>query len=349
MRPLCLFLVIALAVSACSKEPSPLPESASSAEAPVVPAPASLSGGQTPPAAPLPAELPATIARVNGDDITRTELESAVRTAEVQSGGPLPPSERDRVVRGLLDRLIGYKLLLQESQTRKLTVTDSEVDARLSEVRKQFPSEDGFKKMLAGRKMTVEQVRAELKNEMVVQRLLDQEVVPKAAVADKEVQTFYERNPKQFQLPETVRASHVLIAVPASATADARAEALQKATAVLKEARAGRDFAALAREHSQDPGTAASGGDLGYFQPNQMVGPFSDAAFKLAKGDVSDVVETEFGYHIIRVTDKQAARTVPLEEARPKVQQYLRSVNLEKETQAFVRSLRSKGKVEVFI
>jgi peptidyl-prolyl cis-trans isomerase C len=351
VRRVILLLAIATAFAGCSRDSSgPKAEDATSAPPRTessAPPPAALPTSTA--AQPVPPELPPVVARVNGEDISKTEFENAVRTIEVEKGGPVPVSERDRVFRGLLDRLIGYKLLLQESRTRSVTVTDAEVEVRFGEVRKQFPSDEAFKKMLEGRRMTIQQIRSELRNEMVVNRLLEAEVVPKASVADEEVKAFYERNPKQFHIADRVRASHVLIAVPAGANAAAKAEALSQAAAVLKQARGGGDFAALAREHSQDPGSASSGGDLGYFQSDQMVGPFSDAAFKLTKGGLSDVVETEFGYHIIKVTDRQPGRTVPLEEARPKIEQYLRTVNLEKETQAFVRTLRGRGKVDVFI
>ena len=118
---------------------------------------------------------------------------------------------------------------------------------------------------------------------------------------------------------------------------------------MLKRARAGKDFAALAKEFSQDPGSAVNGGDLGVFRQGQMVGPFNDVAFKLAPGSISDVVETEFGYHIIKVVEKQPARAVPLDEARPRIEEHLQNLNRQRETQTFVRNLRTKGKVEVFI
>jgi parvulin-like peptidyl-prolyl isomerase len=118
---------------------------------------------------------------------------------------------------------------------------------------------------------------------------------------------------------------------------------------VLKDAKGGKDFAALAKEHSQDPGSAVNGGDLGFFQQGQMVGPFNDAAFSLAPGTISELVETNFGYHIIKVAEKQPGRVVPLEEVRAEVEQYLQNMNREQQTDAFVESLKAKGKVEIFI
>ena len=128
----------------------------------------------------------------------------------------------------------------------------------------------------------------------------------------------------------------------------------QEAKAALKELRhKKRELkflrGALAKQHSQDPGSAANGGDLGFFQQGQMVGPFNDTAFSLKPGAVSNVVETDFGYHIIKVIEKQPGRTVPLEEVEPKIERFLEAQNRDKQTGVFVNGLRTKGKVEVFI
>ena len=146
-----------------------------------------------------------------------------------------------------------------------------------------------------------------------------------------------------------MRASHILITVAQDADAAAKAQARTKAEQLLKDVKAGKDFAALAKEHSQDPGSAVNGGDLGFFEQGQMVGPFNDAAFSMQPGATSDLIETQFGYHIIRVAEKQAARTIPLDDVRPQVEQFLQNRNREEQTEAFVKALRAKGKVEILI
>jgi peptidyl-prolyl cis-trans isomerase C len=346
-------ILLLAVVAGCSKG-TPAAQEGTAAAALQTPPPAAAqfpAGGPAtaPTVKAVPPEIPAVVARVNGEDISKTDFESAVRNLEARANSPVPPTERDRVFRNVLDELIGYKLLLQESRARKVTVSEADVDTRMAAVQKQFPSENDFKKMLEARQITVQKVRAELKNEIVVGRLLESEVASKIGVTNEDVATFYKRESKSFQLPEKVRASHILIGVPAGADATAKAAAMTTATTVLKKARGGGDFAALAREYSQDPGSAASGGDLGFFEQGKMLGAFNDAAFKLGKGEISDIVETEYGYHIIQVTDKQAARVVPLDEARPQIENHLKNVNRQKQTQEFVRALRSKAKVEVLL
>lgn len=347
-RTLTLFALVALC--ACSKTPG----GATTANA----ATPAAQGGSAPPAGallgpepakPVPAQLPDVLARVNGEAVSKAEFDRAVAALEARNGGPVPAQQRDRILRDVLDQIVSYKLLTQESKARQIAATDSEVDERMKEIQAQFPSEDAFKQMLTSRNTTVEQVRGDIRQDLTVQKLITGAIADKVAVTPEQVKDFYARNPDQFKQPERVRASHILITVPKDAEPAAKNAARTKAAGILKDAKAGKDFAALAKEHSQDPGSAQNGGDLGFFQQGQMVGPFNDAAFTLAPGQISDLVETEFGFHIIKVAEKQAARTVPLEEVRPRLEQYLERMNREQQTEAFVNGLRTKGKIEILI
>ena len=312
--------------------------------------PASTEAATDPAAAkPLPEKLPDVLARVNGETITLEEVEDFVRNLEGRAGGPMPAEQRPQVYRGVIDQMVGYKLLLQEAKARKVTVLDAEVEARIDEVRKQFPSEDLFMQTLISRNLTLDRMRSDARGEIAISRLIEKEIADKVALKPGQVEDFYKQNPEQFKQPERVRASHILIKFPEDADAAARTQAKTKAQQILKDVKAGKDFGALAKQHSQDPGSAVNGGDLGFFQQGQMVGPFNDAAFSLKPGAVSDLVETQFGYHIIKVAEKQPGRTVPLEEVRPKVEQFLQHQNRESQTDEFVKSLRAKGKVEILV
>jgi peptidyl-prolyl cis-trans isomerase C len=203
--------------------------------------------------------------------------------------------------------------------------------------------------MLTSRKTTLDQMRSDLRQDLIVQKMIETEVAPKSAVTPAQVTDFYTKNPDQFKQPERVRASHILIMVAKDADAAAKTQARTKAADILKDVKAGKDFAGLAKQHSQDPGSAQNGGDLGFFQAGQMVGPFNDVAFKLAPGEISDLVETEFGFHIIKVAEKQAARTVPLEEVRTRLEQYLERTNRQQQTDVFINGLKTKGKIDILI
>ncbi len=347
-------LITLLTVPACSKAPAAeATETAATAGTGAAAGGAALPQGAAlgsqAPVKPVPAQLPEIVARVNGETITKTDFERAVQSLEGRAGGPVPAEQRDSIYRDILDDLIGYRLLSQEAAARKVTVADAEVNAQVAQIQGQFPSPEEFNKVLAERKVTLDQVRADTRRDMVIAKLLQSEVEAKAAVTPDQVNDFYSKNPDQFKQAERVRASHILISAPRDADAATKTQARTKAEGILKDVKAGKDFAALAKEHSQDPGSAVQGGDLGYFTQGQMVGPFNDAAFSLAPGATSELIETDFGFHIIRVIDKQAGRTVPLDEVKPQVEEYLRNQNRRSHTEAFVGGLKAKGKIELFI
>jgi peptidyl-prolyl cis-trans isomerase C len=347
--------VVLILLAACSKETTTeTPAAATDATSPPAAdgtAPPGVDGDALPASAfvkPVPEKLPDVVARINGESVSRSEFEDAVRAIESQNG-PVPATERDRIYRAVLDRLIGARLLLQESKARKVAVTKEELDERMTMIRQQFPTEQAFKDALSAQKVSLQKVEADQRQQLMVSKMLQAELGAKVAVNDAEIARTYKENAAAFQVPERVKASHILITVSPTATSDEKAEALARAASVLKSARAGKDFAALAKEFSQDPGSAAQGGDLGFFAAAQMVPPFSEAAFKLKNGAISDIVETQFGYHIIKVTGREPARTVPLAEAKPQIEQQLFAQNRDREMQAFVGALRQRGKIEVFI
>jgi peptidyl-prolyl cis-trans isomerase C len=309
---------------------------------------------QAPPAAPpeaaakpVPADLPDVVARVNGETIGKGDLQEAVAQLESRAGRTVPEDQRDRVFRGVLDQLIAYRLLAQESATRKIAVADADVDARMAELRKEFPSEQAFEDALAKQHMNSAQVRDSLRRGLEINQLIDTELSARAPVTPEQINQFYANN--SFKQGERVRASHILVLVPEGSDAAAKEQARAKAADILKEVKAGKDFAELAKQYSQDPGSAPAGGDLGYFERGQMVGPFEEAAFSLMPGATSELVESRFGFHIIKLVDKQAARTIPLEEVRERIESYLKDQKREEQMQAFVNDLRSKAKVEIYI
>jgi peptidyl-prolyl cis-trans isomerase C len=304
---------------------------------------------QPPAAKPVPAQLPAVVARVNGEDINAGELENAVRGLEGRAGGPVPADQRDRVYRGVLDDMIGYKLLVQEAKARKVIVPDADIEAQIAQIRGQFPDQQQFEQALAAQKMTVQDVRDDARSELSVEKLIEGEIGTKIAVKPEAISDFYKNNQDKFQQGPRVRASHILIQVAPNADAATKQQAKTKAEGILKDLKAGKDFATAAKENSQDPGSAPTGGDLGFFEQGQMVPQFEQAAFALDPGQMSELVETQFGYHIIKVAEKQDGRVVPLDEAKGQLEQYLTEQNRHAQTEMFVETLKAKAKIEILI
>jgi peptidyl-prolyl cis-trans isomerase C len=312
-------------------------------------APTAAAAPQAPALKPVPAQLPEIVARVNGEAINKTDLENAVRSLEGRAGGPVPADQRDRVYRGVLDDMIGYKLLVQEAKARKIAVPDADVDAQVAQIRAQFQSDEQFQQALTAQKMTLAAVRDDARSEMSVEKLVEGEIAGKIAVKPEAITDFYQKNPDKFQQGARVRASHILIGIPQNADAATKQQARTKAEALLKDLKGGKDFAEAAKANSQDPGSAQNGGDLGYFEQGQMVPPFEQAAFALKPGQMSEVVETQFGYHIIKVAEKQDSRVVPLDEAKQQIEQYLTQQNRQAQTESFVHGLKAKAKIEILI
>lgn len=339
---LALLVISWLPIAGCQKS-SPPPAASNS------PAPAAANAPQGQPAIkPVPAELPAVVARVNGEEVNRAEIERAVKNLEGRAGQPVPAERRSEVYRSMLDQIVSFTLLRQESRARKVNVPDAEVDAQLAQMRQQFPDEQSFTKALAGQAMTIEKLKDDTRTGMQVSKMLETELSPKISVQEKDVADFYAQNPDKFTQEESVRASHILIRADAKADAATKERARQRAAEVLKKARGGGDFAALAKEYSAD-GSAAQGGDLGYFPRGQMVPPFEKAAFALKPGEISEVVQSDFGFHVIKLTDRRPARKVPLSEVGGRINQYLLEQRRQQLTDEFVSKLKSQGKVEILI
>lgn len=352
MKHLVLVLaLVALAVSAAcrggaeaQKAPAAEPtQAATSGTAPATPA------ARAPePAKPVPQQIPPVVARVNGEEIPRSDFDRAVRVLEARAGGAVPPDRRDEILRSVLDQLITYRVLSQEAQRRNMTATDEEVQARLAQLRQQFPNEQAFVDALKQRGMDVKQFTLDARSDITVGKLVEAEGKTAALVSEADAKAFYDKNPNEFKRPEMVRASHILARFPENADAAAKQKARVKIEGVLKDVRAGGDFAELARKHSED-GSAQAGGDLNFFAKEQMVPSFAEAAFALQSGRVSDIVETQFGYHIIKTTDRRAGGTVPFDEVKDQIAGYLRQQRQQEKTDALIEQLRAKAKIEVLL
>jgi len=310
--------------------------------------PAGAQPAAPPPAKPVPAALPEVVARIDGKPVTKAEFERAIHNIEARAGRSVPAEQRNQVLRSVLDELIAFKLVLTEAQVRSIGVTDTEVDARLAEIKKQFPTEAAFQEALKQRQLNLADLKTETRTELIVNKTVEAEVAPKVVVGQPELDAFYKENPDQFKQPEQVRASHILFPIDASAAEDAKKKTRAEAESVLKRAQSGEDFAALAKQYSKDS-SASNGGDLNFFPRGQMVPAFEQVAFTLDPGKISGLVESQFGIHIIKVTEKRPGRVVPLAEVSDRLTGFLKQQKQQQLAQAFLQSLRMKYKVEVLI
>jgi peptidyl-prolyl cis-trans isomerase C len=340
-----------VAAAACRKAPAPATSATPSTATPpatAAPAPAQPSAEGAPPK-PMPANIPAVVARVNGEAIERWEFDNAVKRVEARAGGPVPPDKRDEVLRNVLDQLVAFHLLAQESRARKLGVADADVEAQLGQLRGSYPTDQAFQQGIAAQGLTLDQVRQQARTNLLVQKVIEAEIASKVVVQDADVSAFYQQNLDRFKQGDSVHASHILIGLPQNPTTEQRAQAKAKAQAVLKQVRGGGDFAALARAESQDSGSAPNGGDLGFFAKGQMTPAFEEAAFSTKTGTVSAVVETPFGFHVIKVHERRGPRTAPLTEVGGQIKSFLEQGQREQKLQQFVEQVKTKSKIEILV
>ncbi len=293
----------------------------------------------------------AKVASVNGVVISQQKFDSAMRGVEAQfsrTGRSPSTSELAQVKKGVLNNLIAGELLYQESKSQGIKPDPKASDERFEAMKKQFPSEDQFKTWLSSVNLSEATLRTQIERDQAIRQLIETKFAQKITVSDEEIKAYYDNNLNSFKKPAQVRASHILIKVEPQAEESQKTEARKKLEMIQGKLKKGEEFDALAKEYSEGP-SSTKGGDLGYFGRKQMVKPFEDAAFALNPGEVSGIVETQFGYHLIKVADKTNETTVSYDEIKDRIRDFLKQEKLRKEMGPYIESLRSKAKVEVFV
>jgi parvulin-like peptidyl-prolyl isomerase len=304
------------------------------------------------PAAPAPAEaaqppapaLPPVVAVVEGAEIKGQELEKAFNGFLASRQIPadaLPPAERARGYQMILDEMIKEKLV--EKRAADVKVTDEEVTETFKKFTASLGPEEEVKKQIEASGQTLAGIRDNIRTSLRQDHWLDAQVEKAGGVSDKDAETFYKENSDKFVSPPEVRASHILVRVPPESKPEVVVEKQKAAQVIANRVKKGEDFAKLAKELSEDPSAKENSGDLNFFGKEQMVPEFSDAAFKMKTGEISDPVRSQFGYHVIKVTDRHDAATVPLEKVKPKLLAYLKGQKVE----ALKKEIREKAEVKV--
>lgn len=254
------------------------------------------------------------VASVNGTNITKDDLYNAL----IEQGGV-----------ATLSNLITRSLIEQDAKKHNITVTEADINKELGKIKQNAGGEASFAKMLAQYNMTVDQLRKELISQIQMTKLLSSKVT----VTDDEMQQYYDKNKQSFSTPEEVRASHILVKTEA------------EAQDILKQLKEGADFATLAQQKSLDPGSKNNGGDLNFFTKGQMVQSFEEAAFSLKVGELSGIVKSDYGYHIIKVTDRKATVTPPFAEKKAEINDTLLQQKISQMTQSYIAELTAKATI----
>lgn len=290
-------------------------------------------------------------ATVNGTVIPKQTLEREVKLFTdrmVRQGRQVPDVQVPVLRNEILDSLIDQELLYQDSQKQHMQIDKKAVDEKYAEIKKRFKTEQEFKDAIAKMDVTEAEIRSQLKKGLAIDELLKTKVVKDIQVTEEEAKKYYDEHTDQFKQAEQVKASHILIQVAPDASDEKKTEAKKKITVVQEKLKKGEDFAVVAKESSEGP-SKSRGGDLGFFQRGQMDKSFEEAAFALEPGKVSDVVETRFGYHIIKVDEKKPEATLAFSDEKDKIEQFLKQQKTREKIESYLEGLRKNAKIDKFI
>jgi peptidyl-prolyl cis-trans isomerase C len=296
--------------------------------------------------APAAAPPNVTIVRVNGAAIESVELRRAKKI--LLRGQAVPAEQQAALDKQAVEQLISAELLYQAAAKQEVKDLDKQIDAKLAKGKAGFKDEQEFKKAIKDLEMDEKELRDYTRKDLLITSFVEAEFVSKIAVTEADSRSFYDKNQDKFKRDETVKASHILIGVDGKATAEEKTKAREKADKLKKELSGGADFATLAKGNSTCP-SSQQGGDLGFFGKGQMVPSFEKAALALKPGEVSDVVETQFGYHIIKLTDRKPAETTAYKDVKAKIEEFLKGQKVNEAIQKYLAETRKTAKIEILL
>ncbi|PIU28274.1 MAG: hypothetical protein COT09_05410 [Candidatus Hydromicrobium americanum] len=297
-----------------------------------------------------------TVAKVDGIEIKQKEVDVYMNLSKNQdTSGELPTDEEGlkTLEAYIIDSLIVTRLLEKYAVENDIAVTDKEVSEQMQSIIDTYPSEEDFEKVLKENGIDKKFWEGELRSQMLRSKIFNK-VTADVIVTDQEVKQYYNNNKNTlFLVPVKLKASHILVIFPwvkdnSEETEEGREEALGKIEMVQEKLKDGGDFEDLARQYSDDTTSAEKGGDLGFISKGQMVEEFDKALFALDVGEVSGIVETEYGFHIIKATDRQEEYIQKFSEVEESINTYLLNLHKDKKSKDFIFSLIEEVNIEYF-
>ncbi len=290
------------------------------------------------------------VAVVNQEIITLSELEKWINPVkeEMLAGDRLEMRKRVQALRReVLEKLIEEKLIDQEVKKSGIKVSSKEVEATLDEVkRRNSATQEQLEKALGVEGLTLESYKKQIEKSIQRRKLITSAVKVETKAGEKEFREFYQKNIDRYRINETFRPAHILFVIPKEATPEEVKGIRKKCESVLKKIRGGDDFGEMAVLYSQDA-SSKSRGELGYFRKGELLPAFERETLRLKVGEVSGVVRTEFGFHIIKLLDRKGIDPLPFEEVKAKVEADYYDVEIERAFKQYLSTLRDKSIIEI--
>jgi peptidyl-prolyl cis-trans isomerase SurA len=301
-------------------------------------------------------------AKVNGKEITMAELDKQFK-ARTEGAGQVPaPEEVQDLKMQLLNQMINDEILMEMAAKEGLAATDSEVDLKFNEFKSQYPTDEAFQEQLKTQSMSIDEIKAELRKTQSIEKLVNKEITAKISVSENEIKDFYEKNKQSFNLPQGYHLLHILVTptqeieVKNAKHDDAKTptEALAKVQKLLHDIQGGQDFGVVARDYSEDPNSAPNGGDLNFQTLEAISGidpRLGEVVKQLKPGETSPIVQSRFGYHIVKLVEKDPGGQKELSDTRVKAQVHQVISNRKDQTlkNAFSELARDKAQVTNYL
>ena len=312
--------------------------------------------------------VPRVVATVNGTKLTSDLLKRemiAYRLLTHRQGKTMETEDEEKIAQGLLMKAIDDELIYQQGLKQNINIDSVIIDRELNHIETQFPDKKLFLAALAAQRLTFDVLKKNIKKTLVQDEFVRANIAPEVRVSDDQVKSFYDKNKATFIKPETFKVSHIYVSIPAPGDGEAesledRAKAKEIIDWVKNEARkkidlaslslkSGKPFTSVAKEFSEDPKTSGKGGDLGFMMKNQTLPEISSAMVKLKLGEISDVIESSLGFHIIQLTEKKESHLIALDEVKPEILNHLLKLETEKQLKNYLSGLRKKSEIKIFI
>lgn len=295
------------------------------------------------------AEQQKIVARVNGAPITEEELEGAIDTYIPPGAfhGNIGGQKREEYIKPALEQLIEKELLFQEAKVRGMAVNDRDIDKIVKDAEKRFEDKKGFDRALKASGLTLNEYREILKKDELIKKILKVEIEEKSRYSDKELEEYYNTNKSKFFRPEGFRIRHIFLKISPTALEKEKKEIKEKAKGLVKKAKAGEDFSGLAYKYSEEP-YRVKGGDLGWVHKGRLEPAIEEAALKLKIGEVSGLIETISGYHIVKLEDKRPAEQLNFSDVKDSLRKELESKRYKEIKEIFMKKLEGKAKIEIY-
>ena len=289
-------------------------------------------------------------ARVNGDIILMSEVKgkSFMVLLDMRSRDKdLKDDDIYRVEKEVLNEMVEERLMLQFAEDNNIKVSDEEIKSAIEDIKKQNSfTDEMLEKELNKENITLNDYKERLRAQITVSKVINYEVRSKVHVEETEVRKYYEEHKEEFITPEEIRVRHIMFAYSEDMDSQKEEAIKNKAVDILNRIRQGEDFANLASMYSEDS-SAKNGGDLGYFTKGKMIKIFEDTAFALKKDEVSNVIKTPFGFHILKYEDKREAGLKPLENVSREIERRIYNEKIKTLKDAWVKKMREKAFIEI--